>query len=317
VAQDAKQRRLAAIMFTDMVGFSRLTERNERLALELLEEHNHILRAIFASHGGIEIKTMGDGFYLEFPSALEAVQCAIDIQEALHSRNATQDVERQILIRVGIHLGDVETRGGDLYGQAVNIAARIEPLAEPGGVCVTREIYEQARHALPQTFVRLGAAELKNIGDAVDVYKVVLPWTEGRAMLSGRLRLLARSRGWRSAAVLALVLVGVGIWQETRHFFAPVDDTPSGAAVKTIAVLPFRLIGTQLAAEEYFGVGLADSLITNLSNVHQIVVRPTSAVLKYDSPMQDSLAAGREQKVDALLEATFRSPASTSGWACN
>src|SRR5690242_6232981 len=114
-------------MFTDMVGFSRLTERNEGLALELLEEHNRILRAIFASHGGIEIKSMGDGFYLEFPSALEAVQSAIDIQEALHSRNVTQDVERQIFIRVGIHLGDVETRGGDLYGQAVNITARIEP----------------------------------------------------------------------------------------------------------------------------------------------------------------------------------------------
>lgn len=191
MAQDAGQRRLAAIMFTDMVSFSRLTERNERLALELLEKHNHILRAIFVSHGGIEIKTTGDGFYLAFPSALEAVRCAIDIQEALHDRNATQAAERHILIRVGIHLGDVETRGGDLYGQAVNIAARIEPLAEPGGVCVTREIYEQARHALPQTLVRLGAAELKNIGDAVDVYKVLLPWTERRATLSRRLRLLA------------------------------------------------------------------------------------------------------------------------------
>src|SRR5215470_9524573 len=138
MSASTEQRKLAAIMFTDMVGYSALAQRNEALALELLEEHRRIVRAILPQHGGHEVKTIGDGFLIEFSSALAATQCAVALQQALHERNQSQPVERQIRLRIGIHVGDVVTQGGDIHGDGVNVAARIEPLATPGGICITR-----------------------------------------------------------------------------------------------------------------------------------------------------------------------------------
>src|SRR5207245_8767235 len=130
---DTEHRKLAAIMFTDMVGYSALAQRNEVLALELLAEHRSLLRGLFPQHQGTEIKTMGDGFLVEFASALAAVLCAVEIQQALAGRNEVQPTERQVRIRIGIHLGDVVRSESDVHGDGVNIAARLEPLAEPGG----------------------------------------------------------------------------------------------------------------------------------------------------------------------------------------
>src|SRR5437764_5430525 len=117
-----EQRRLAAIMFTDMVGYTALSQRNEPLALELLEEHRRILRPIFPRFNGTEIKTIGDAFLVEFQSALEAAQCALEIQRTLAKRNHDAPAERQIQLKIGIHIGDVVHRGGDVYGDGVNIA---------------------------------------------------------------------------------------------------------------------------------------------------------------------------------------------------
>ena len=136
-------RRLAVIMFTDMVGYSALTQRDEALSLELLEEHRGLTRAILPQYYGHEIKTTGDGFLLEFSSALAAAECAVEIQQAFAERNRAETPERQVRIRIGIHIGDVVQREGDVYGDGVNIAARIEPLAEPGGICLTNAVYEQ------------------------------------------------------------------------------------------------------------------------------------------------------------------------------
>jgi adenylate cyclase len=127
MSSPGEQRKLAAIMFTDMVGYSALSQRDDKLALELLEEHRQLLREIFPRFNGTEIKTIGDAFLVEFNSALEAAQCAIEIQRTLAKRNHDVTTDRRIELKIGIHIGDVVHRRGDVYGDGVNIASRIEP----------------------------------------------------------------------------------------------------------------------------------------------------------------------------------------------
>src|SRR5712692_9590184 len=140
------ERKLAAIMFTDIVEYTTMSGKNEALALTLLEEHRQLLRPVFARHGGREVKTIGDGFIVEFQSALEAVRCALEIQQLMYRRNQSVPSERRILLRVAVHLGDVEHRDGDVYGDAVNIASRIQPLADPGGICITKQVFDHVRN---------------------------------------------------------------------------------------------------------------------------------------------------------------------------
>ena len=169
------ERRLAAIMFTDMVGYSALTHEDEALSLSLLQQHRHLLRPLFPNYGGREIKTTGDGFLVEYVSALQAVECAVAMQQALADQNETTPDHEQIRIRIGIHLGDVVGREGDVYGDGVNIAARIEPLAEPGGICISQQVYDHVRGKVEEPLVRLGTGELKNIQIPVEIYRVALP----------------------------------------------------------------------------------------------------------------------------------------------
>src|SRR5919206_3573639 len=171
-----EQRKLAAIMFTDMVGYSALSQRDDKLAQELLEEHRQLLRQIFPRFNGTEIKTIGDAFLVEFGSALEAAQCAIEIQRTLAHRNADAPAERQIEIRIGIHIGDVVHRAGDVYGDGVNIASRIEQVANAGGICVSMDVERQIRNALEARFEKLAPTELKNISVSMDLFRIILPW---------------------------------------------------------------------------------------------------------------------------------------------
>ena len=172
------ERRLAAVMFTDIVGYTAQVQKNEARAMQMLEEHRKILRPFFPKHHGKEIKTMGDSFLVEFPSALEAVRCAQDIQNRLHEVNLGRVVDQRILLRVGVHLGDVIHSENDVYGDAVNIASRIEPLAEPGGICVTGQVYDQVKNKIDLPFSSLGEKELKNVGDPTVVFKAVLSWEQ-------------------------------------------------------------------------------------------------------------------------------------------
>jgi adenylate cyclase len=188
---DHGARRLAAIMLTSIVGYGTLAQRDEPLALSILGEQREILRAALAEGGGAEIKTMGDRFLVSFPSAVGAVQCAISVQRALHRRNVGAAAERPIRLRIGVHLGDVVVRDGDLFGDGVNIASRIEPLAEPGGICVSQAIVDQVRSAAEFPLEDLGEHDLHNVVLPMRVYRVALPWlgAEAPAAPPDRLRI--------------------------------------------------------------------------------------------------------------------------------
>ncbi len=170
------QRRLAAIMFTDIVGYSALTQRDESLAMALLEEHFQLLRSIFPAYEGVEIKTIGDAFLVEFASALQAANCAIEIQKKLWERNQAEPAERQVNLRIGLHLGDVIHSEGDVFGDGVNIAARIEPCAPPGGIALSEDMARSIRNKLDLPLVELGEQKLKNIEETVRVFAVAVPW---------------------------------------------------------------------------------------------------------------------------------------------
>ncbi|HKT22652.1 MAG TPA: adenylate/guanylate cyclase domain-containing protein, partial [Nitrososphaerales archaeon] len=170
------ERKLAAIMFTDMVGYTSLGQRNEALSLALVEEQRSVVRPVVARHHGREVKTMGDAFLVEFPNVLDAVRCAYDIQRASREFNISMPEDRRIHLRIGVHLGDVVKSDGDIAGDAVNIASRIEPLAEDGGVCVTREVYNQVVNKVELHMKSLGPKTLKNVASPVEVYQVTMPW---------------------------------------------------------------------------------------------------------------------------------------------
>jgi adenylate cyclase len=171
-------RRLAAIMITDVVGFTASAQANEADALARLREQEGIVRPLFEPFKGREIKSTGDGFLVEFESALGALECAVEIQRRMRERNSKK-TPPPLELRIGIHVGDVEESGGDIFGDAVNLASRIEPLAEPGGVCLSEHVAAQVRTKVAYPLENLGPRDLKGVREPVAVYKVVLPWTAG------------------------------------------------------------------------------------------------------------------------------------------
>jgi adenylate cyclase len=264
-----EQRKLAAIMFTDMVGYSALTQRDEALALNLLQEHHDLLRDILPMFQGNEIKSTGDGLLVEFSSALAAVQCAVEIQRILAERNEKKSEDRQITIRIGIHLGDVVMRGDDVLGDGVNIAARIEPLAEPGGVCITRAVFEQIENKVPQSLVQLSKPELKNISANVEVYKLVLDASPAdlKTAESSRKQLYWVVLGVVVLNVVLFLKFGVG----NKASSSPnTNSVPVAATTNSdqpsIAVLAFANLSEE-KDNEFFSDGISEELLNVLAKV--------------------------------------------------
>lgn len=173
-------------MFTDLVGYTALTQRDEAAAMRLLEEHRRTVRPFFTLHGGSEVKTIGDAFLVEFGSALEAVRCAYEIQQSIHELDSGKTDGAKATVRIGVHVGDVIHDKNDVYGDAVNVASRIEPLAQPGGICVSRQVYDHVKNKFEFPIVSIGQKELKNVSEPLEVFKVVLPW-EGSGHLEASL----------------------------------------------------------------------------------------------------------------------------------
>jgi adenylate cyclase len=230
-----EQRKLAAIMFTDMVGYSALVQKNEAVALKILEEHRRLLRPLFCKHDGREIKTIGDAFLVEFTSALDAVTCAAEIQKVLAEHNASSRESVKIQIRIGLHLGDVVYRENDVLGDGVNVASRIEPLAKPGGICLSQQVYDQVHNKFAGRFLRLGAVDLKNIQAPLNVYRLVPPGEKHRWLVSDRLAFRFRRKKTRAviAAALLFLFAGALVWEV--FWKSPLDARALFQSAKVLA----------------------------------------------------------------------------------
>jgi TolB-like protein/class 3 adenylate cyclase/Tfp pilus assembly protein PilF len=314
-----EQRRLAAIMFTDMVGYSALSQRDDKLAQELLEEHRQLLREIFPQFNGIEIKTIGDAFLVEFQSALEAAQCAMAIQRALAKRNADAPADRQIQVRIGVHIGDVVHRGGDVYGDGVNIASRIESLAAAGGICVSMDVERQIRNALEARFEKLAPTELKNISVPMDLFRIVLPWERQTSEVRGQRSEVRKSNVALSsskllwvAAVLVLVALGVGWWWWSTHKTLPAHaqpasrgDQPVNIPEKSIAVLPFENLSSD-KDNAYFADGIQDEILTRVSKIADLKVISRTSTQHYKSTPDNLPEIARQLGVAHVLEGSVQ-----------
>ena len=235
------ERRLAAIMFTDMVDYTTMSEKNEALALTLLEDHRQLLRPVFVKHGGREVKTVGDGFLVEFSSALEAVRCALEIQQQMYKRNQSVPSERKILLRVAVHLGDVEHRDGDVYGDAVNIASRIQSLADPGGICITQQVFDHVRNSEEFRTEALGQNQLKNVRTPTEVYRVLPPMEGANLTKIDALEL-------RRVAVLPLAILSSDQHDEyladglTEEIINTLSSIPSLKVIARTSVMKYRQV---------------------------------------------------------------------------
>jgi adenylate cyclase len=300
-----EQRKLAAIMFTDMVGYSALAQRSEALALELLAEIQRLLRAQFALFNGREVKSTGDGFLIEFPSALQATQCALEIQRVLAARNGTQPPERHVHVRIGIHVGEVVMSDGDIHGDGVNIAARIEPLAAGGGICLSDTVYAQVRNKLDVGLTKLASPDLKNIELPIDVYRVALPWQQ-RAPVAAKSRAAsprqpsARTLAGGAIAILVLLVVGVGWWWTTQPRRTPAS-AETARRITSLAVLPFKNYSGE-ANQEYFADGMTDLLTTELSGIGALTVKSHQSALKFKGSTKSMPEIGQELHADAIVE---------------
>jgi len=170
----SKTRRLSAIMFTDMVGYSALMNRDESAAIKLLDNQRNIIHTIIKKFNGNILKGTGDGYLIEFNSAVDAVQCGLDMQRKVKDYNQGKKENEEILLRIGLHLGDILLKDDDIFGDGVNIASRIEPLAEPGGICISQTVYDQIKNKVEIETVDLGEKELKNIKEKINIYKVLV-----------------------------------------------------------------------------------------------------------------------------------------------
>jgi adenylate cyclase len=305
----SEQRRLVAIMFTDMVGYTALAQRNEALALELLEEHRQILRSIFPRFNGTEIKTIGDAFLVEFQSALEAAQCALEIQRTLAKRNHDVSRERRIELRIGIHVGDVVHREGDVYGDGVNVASRIQPVADIGGICISVDVERQIHNALEVTFEKLAPTELKNIQVPMDLFRVVLPWEKGpRLKPERRESELPKRRaiplGWIGAAVLLLIVIAGWFFlgrYKARSKESRVAETPA----KSIAVLPFENLSEE-KGNAYFADGIQEEILTRLAKIADLKVISRTSTQQFQSKPANLSEIAKQLGVANILEGSVQ-----------
>jgi TolB-like protein/class 3 adenylate cyclase/Flp pilus assembly protein TadD len=306
MSQELRQeRKLVAIMFTDMVGYSAMVQRDESLALDLLEEHRVLLRSLFPQYAGREIEVVGDSFFVEFQSALDAIRCGIEIQSLLHERNITTEPEKRIRLRIGIHLGDVVYRGPNMLGDGVNIAARLEPLAQPEGICISEDVARQVRNKIDLPIRALEKRALKNIQLAVGVFEIQFPWSAAARTDSSAAS--APTRSGRSAFAhvrwIAVLLILLLVALAVSPFLPSLRDASGGN--KTIAVLPFNNLSGR-PEDEYFSDGMTDDLLTQLGKISSLRVISRTTMMQYKGTKKTVVEIGHEINAGVILEGSVR-----------
>jgi adenylate cyclase len=272
VSEERVERRLAAILAGDVAGYSRLMGVDEEGTLRELKEHRAaFLHPKVAEHRGRIVKTTGDGVLIEFPSVVDAVRCAVEIQRGMAERNIGIPAEHRIELRIGINLGDIIIDDDDIYGDGVNVAARLEALAEPGGICVSRVVRDQVRDKLALSFEDMGEQSVKNIARPVRVFRVGTTIEEEASLPS------------TTAAAPTLAM----------------SERPS------IAVLPFQNMSND-PEQEYFVDGIVEDIITSLSRIKWLFVIARNSTFVYKGHAVDIKQAGRELGVRYILEGSLR-----------
>ncbi len=300
------ERRLVAVMIADIAGYGRLSQVDEEGTRARFQAD---LRDLFvpqiARHHGRLVKTMGDGLLVEFHSVVDALRCAVEIQRAKAERNASQSADHRLDFRIGINLGDVIIEGGDIHGDGVNIADRLQTLAEPGGITVSGTAYDHVKTKLDVGYEFRGEQQGKNIAEPIRVYRILTnPAAAGRTIQVP----LRVAHSWRRPAIVAAVLfliaaTGVVMWYAPwERGFEPrisLPDKPS------IAVLPFANMSGD-PEQEYFADGMADDLITDLSRVSGLFVIARNSAFAYKGKSVDLRQVARELGVRYVLEGSIR-----------
>jgi adenylate cyclase len=300
------ERKLAAILAADVVGYSRLVGADEAGTIARLKTlRKEFIEPTVAEYRGRFVKLMGDGALVEFASAVDAVECAVAIQNGVADRQAGEPEDWRIQFRIGINVGDIIVEDGDILGDGVNVASRLEGLAEPGGICVARNVYNQVKAKLALPFEPMGAHRVKNIAEPVEVWRVAIDGTT-RAKATAR-RLAPVAIAASIATLLALGAGGAWWWQHSRAAVGaaagdPVLAMPTGPS---IAVLPFESFSSD-AEQEYFADGIVEDILTRLSRFSDLKAIGRNATFQYKDQPADVRAVGRELGARYVLEGSVR-----------
>jgi TolB-like protein/class 3 adenylate cyclase len=296
VASEGTERRLAAVLMADVVGYSRLMAEDQDATVRTVTAYREEIELLVRQHRGRLVDFTGDNFLAEFHTALEAVLSAIQIQQVLEVRNSELPSERRMQFRIGVHIGDVAAEGERLFGDGVNIAARLQALAEPGGVCISGNVYDLVHSKLGVGFNDLGTQSVKNIPDPVRVFRVNLEAEIVPPETS--------PRSWRRAAlavglVALLGAVAVAGWR----MFESGSVAPISAPIRSLAVLPLENLSGD-PEQEYFADGMTEALIGDLAKIGSLDVISRTSVMQYKQARKPLPEIAKELNVDGIVEGT-------------
>ena len=270
------ERRLAAILAADVAGYSRLMGRNEEETVRDLEAHQAVILPLITKHGGAVINIAGDGVVAQFPSAVRAVECAVAIQKIMAERNFDISAERRMLLRIGVNLGDIIHDGTRTYGDGINVAARLEPLAEPGGICISANVRDAIFGKLGLPLRDIGEKSLKNIDRPVHIYQIQRPGARARHdWLGAGLRQYRRLAPAFGLVILLAGVAGIGAWG-----FWP-RETIESDGMPTVAVLPFVVDGNDPAQDDVARglTGEVSAYLSTVPDMHTLAISDPAAKL--------------------------------------